>query len=288
MNAPAIKIGHYNTLHVVKFVEFGLYLDGGDAGEILLPLRYMPADVGVEDELEVFIYRDSEDRIIATTLHPEACVGDFAYLEVKEVTPIGAFLEWGLPKDLFVPFREQNQKMEVGRFYLVHILLDEQTQRIVATSHIEHYLNGNEIKVEESETVDLLIAEKTDLGYKAIVNHQHWGLLYANEVFTRIAVGEKMLGYVKKIRDDQKLDISLQKQGYDEVTTARLKLMGELHLANGFLPLTDKSEPHVIHDFVGMSKKTFKKAVGALYKERLITLEPDGIKLAETHNNITE
>jgi predicted RNA-binding protein (virulence factor B family) len=276
-----VQIGRYNTLHVVKFVDFGLYLDGGDAGEILMPLQYIPENVEVEDEIEVFIYRDSEDRIIATTLHPEAIVGEFAYLEAKEVTPIGAFFEWGLPKDLLVPFREQKKPIEAGRFYLVYIFLDEQTQRITGSTRIDHYLIGNEVVEEEAEAVDLLIAEQTDLGYKTIINNKHWGVLYANEVFAPIHLGDRVTGYIKKIRTDGKIDVCLQKQGYDEVSTARLKLLGELKIEGGFLPLTDKSEPQVIHDAVGMSKKTFKKAVGALYRERLITLEADGIRLVK-------
>lgn len=276
-----IQLGQYNRLRVVKFVDFGLYLDGGEAGEILLPLQYLTDEMGIDDWLEVFIYRDSEDRLVATTLHPEAIVGEFAYLEAVQVTPIGAFLAWGLPKDLFVPFREQSQKMVTGRFYLVHIGLDEQTQRIIGSSRIDHFLRDNEMTLEEGEQVNLLIAQRTDLGYKAIINHAHWGVLYANEVFAPVQIGDHLQGYIKKIRPDGKIDLTLQKQGYDEVEVATTKLLGELQLAGGFLPLTDKTDPAKIYEWVGMSKKTFKKAVGALYKKQMVRLEADGLRLLD-------
>ena len=274
-----INIGDYTSLEVLKKVDFGVYLDGGPFGEILLPLRYVPEGVEVGDEIDVFIYNDSEDRIIATTERPKAKVGEFAFLEVKAISEYGAFMDWGLMKDLFVPFREQVIKMEIGHKYLVRVYLDEKTDRIAASSRWHRFLEEKNDSLQEGEEVEIKIATKTDLGYKVVVNDKYWGVLYANEIFEPIAIGETKKAFVKKLREDQRLDITLQKKGPDEVEEMKSDLLDKLKENDGFLPFTDKSPPELIYQEMKMSKKAFKRAVGNLYKQRLITLEKDGIRL---------
>ena len=274
-----INIGDYTSLEVLKKVDFGVYLDGGPFGEILLPLRYVPEGVEVGDEIDVFIYNDSEDRIIATTERPKAKVGEFAFLEVKAISEYGAFMDWGLMKDLFVPFREQVIKMEIGHKFLVRVYLDEKTDRIAASSRWHRFLEEKNDSLQEGEEVEIKIATKTDLGYKVVVNDKYWGVLYANEIFEPIAIGETKKAFVKKLREDQRLDITLQKKGPDEVEEMKSDLLDKLKENDGFLPLTDKSPPELIYQEMKMSKKAFKRAVGNLYKQRLITLEKDGIRL---------
>ena len=275
-----IDIGKYADLEVVKEVEFGLYLDGGPFGEILLPIRYVPKGVRPGDELRVFIYCDSEDRIIATTEKPYATVGEFAYLKVNGISSYGAFLDWGLSKDLFVPFREQKYRMEMGEQYLVMIYLDEITERIAASSKLNKFLEDEGEPLEQGMKVELLIAEETDLGYKAIINEQRWGVLYYNEIFQEIEIGDVVEGYIKNIREDEKIDLSLQAQGYlQQIPIAVQQVLDKLKENDGFLPLTDKSSPDDIYDTFEMSKKSFKKAIGKLYKDRFIQLEKEGIRL---------
>jgi len=273
------EIGKINHLYVVKEVDFGIYLDGGDLGEILMPKRYVPEGTQPEDTIEAFIYLDSEDRLVATTEKPLAMVDEFALLEVVSVTQVGAFLNWGLPKDLFVPFREQRQPMEEGKKYLVFVYLDTNTKRIAASSKIEQYLDNIPVDYDNDEEVDLIIVNETDLGYNAIIDNSHFGILYKNEVFQPLNPGDRVQGYIKKIRTDGKIDLRLEKIGYEKITTFVDRIIGELQKNNGFLPLTDKSSPEEIYKTFKISKKNFKVAIGALYKKRFIALEENGIKL---------
>lgn len=274
-----IKVGKLNTLRVVKVLDFGVYLDGHEFGEILLPRRYVPEDCEVDSEVEVFIYYDSEDRIIATTAKPLAQVDEFAYLKVAAVNSIGAFLDWGLMKDLLVPFREQQQTMEIGKYYIVFLYVDSDSKRIVASAKLDKFLDNIPPEYEEGEEVDILIANQTDIGYKAIVNHAHWGILYKNEVFQTLMKGLRLRAFIKKVREDDKIDLSLHKPGYERIDPIAAKLLDKIKLNNGVLRLTDKSHPELIYERLGISKKAFKMAVGALYKAKLITLNPDGIYL---------
>jgi predicted RNA-binding protein (virulence factor B family) len=275
-----IELGKYNRLEVVKEVDFGVYLDGGESGEILLPTRYVPHDCKVGDKLDVFIYLDNEERLVATTLHPFVIVGEFAYLEVSWVNEYGAFLNWGLMKDLFVPFREQKMKMQVGKKYVVYVYVDEESYRIVASAKVEHYLDKEKPDYMEGDEVDILISQKTDLGFKAIIDNRHSGLLYDNEIFTHLHTGMKMKAFIKQIREDGKIDLILQKPGFEKVDSFAESLLQYIQRQGGRITITDKSSADVIYDTFGVSKKTFKKGVGELYKKRLIVLYDDCIALA--------
>ena len=274
-----IELGKYNQLEVVKEVDFGLYLDGGDDGEILLPSRYVPEGTKVGDMLNVFIYLDNEERLVATTLDPYAQVGQFAYLEVAWVNQYGAFLNWGLMKDLFVPFREQKLKMQVGRKYIVHVHLDEESYRIMASAKVEHFLSDEKPEYNAGEEVDILIWQRTDLGYKAIIDNKFSGLLHENEIFQPISVGMQMKAFIKQVREDGKIDLELQQGGMKKVKDFSDTLLAYIKEQRGFIRFTDKSDAEQIYNTFGVSKKTFKKAVGDLYKQRLIVLEPNGIYL---------
>jgi len=275
-----VAIGDYNELEIVKQVDFGVYLDSDD-GEILLPTKYLPADYRVGDTLNVFIYRDSEDRIIATTLKPKAKVGEFAALEVKQTNNYGAFLDWGLEKDLFVPFNNQRDAMQPGRKYVVYVYLDENSDRLVGTAKYEKYLKKEVDELTEGQEVDLLVAGFTDLGIKVIINNQYQGILYNNEVFRQLTIGEKTRGYIKKIREDQKIDVSLQKIGFAEVTDASEVVLRKLRDNGGRINLSDNSTPDDIYAALGMSKKTFKKAIGTLYRAQKIIIHKDYILLKD-------
>lgn len=272
-------LGKVNPLKVVKVVDFGVYLDGGSDGEILLPKRYVPEVCEIGDTVPVFIYNDSEDRLIATTEKPLVMVGEFAALEVVEVNEVGAFLDWGLMKNLMVPFREQKLKMEEGRRYPVFVFVDFDSKRITASAKIEKFVDESKPELEVGQEVDLLIYKKTDMGWKAVINQQYTGVLYDNEIFQEIHTGDTLKGFVKQIRPDDKIDLMLQKPGFEKIDDFALKLHQLLKDADGFLPFTDKSDSQDIYETFGVSKKTFKKAVGDLYKKRQILLEPDGIRL---------
>ncbi|MEZ5199446.1 MAG: S1-like domain-containing RNA-binding protein [Bacteroidales bacterium] len=277
-----VEIGRINNLRVVKEVDFGVYLDGGDMGEILLPQKYVvPEDYEKTGFLDVFIYLDSEDRLIATTEKPFAKVGEFAFLKVAAVNKYGAFLDWGLPKDLLVPFREQKQNMEEGKSYVVYIYVDNESQRIAASAKVDKFLDLTPIEYVDGEEVDLMIYSETDIGFKAIINRAHWGILYKNEVFQKLKTGDAVKGYIKKIRDDNKIDLSLQKTGFELMDEVAENILAKLKEKNGFIPVGDKSSPETISAYFGISKKSFKKSVGLLYKKRLITLENEGIRLIE-------
>ena len=277
----SIELGKYNRLEVVKEVDFGMYLDGGEEGEILLPSRYVPQGCKVGDELNVFIYLDNEERLVATTLTPLVQVGQFACLEVAWVNQYGAFLHWGLMKDLFVPFREQKMKMEVGKKYVVHAHLDDESYRIVASAKVERYLSKERAAYRSGEEVDILVWQKTDLGFKAIINNAHAGLLYESEVFQPLHTGMTMKAYVKQVRDDGKIDLMLQKPGQAKVEDFSVTLLEYIREQGGHTPLNDKSPAEEIYAAFGVSKKTFKKAVGDLYKKRLVVLAEDGITSVE-------
>ncbi|MEM1320842.1 MAG: S1-like domain-containing RNA-binding protein [Bacteroidota bacterium] len=272
-------IGKQVELEVTKKVDFGYYLDGGPYGEILLPNREVKTAAEAGQEMEVFIYCDSEDRLVATQRQPRARVGECAYLEVVSVNEYGAFLDWGLLKDLFVPFREQQDRMQEGQSYLVRVDLDEATDRIFASSRLKRYLKSQNETLEEGQEVQILIAQQTDLGYKVIVEHTYWGMLYRNEIFQPLRRGEAQRAYIKRVREDGLLDISLQKQGAEQIPEDAAQVLAELRAHDGFLPLNDKSQPEQIYNQLEMSKKAFKKAIGNLYKQRLITIQPEGIRL---------
>lgn len=278
----SIVLGKMNRLTVVKEVDFGVYLDGGEAGEILLPTRYVPEGCKPGDELDVFLYLDQEERLIATTLVPKAQVGDFAFLEVSWVNQYGAFMDWGLMKDLFVPFREQKMKMQKGRSYIVFVCVDEESYRIVGTAKVERYLKDPEPGTYHTgDEVELLIQHKTDLGFKAIVDNRYNGLLYDNEVFQPLYTGNRVKGYVKQVRPDGKLDLTLQRcGGRERVEGFAEKLLLYLQSHDGHTDLNDKSASELIYGTFGVSKKVFKQGVGDLYKRRLIVLG-DGITLTE-------
>ena len=278
-NYTTLEIGKYNKLKVVKSVDFGLYLDGGDELEILLPARYVPQNAKTGDEIEVFIYKDNEERLIATTERPYGIVGEFQYMKVKEVSNAGAFLDWGIMKDLLVPYREQKAEMKAGRNYLVFIYLDFITRRITASARLDKFLDNIPPDYSHNQEVDLIIAEETDLGFKAIINNSHWGLLYHNEIFKTLSTGEKCKGYIKEVRDDEKIDLCLYPIGYEKVDGISNQIMNALSSNNGFIPISDKSNADDIYSFFSCSKKSFKKAIGALYKQRLISIEDKGIRL---------
>jgi len=273
-----IQIGRTYNLDVVKETDFGVYLDAENLGEVLLPSKHVPNDLSIDDSIKVFLYLDSEDRPIATTQTPKAEVGEFAYLEVTDNTPVGAFLDWGLDKDVLVPFAEQHRPMAVGDYYLVYLYLDNE-DRIAATSWVDKVIDEDEEHdFHPQQRVDLIIGNSTDLGFKAIINHSHWGLLYQDEVDQRLSFGQSIPGYIKRVREDGKIDLSL-KSGQQIRDSHSQVVHDYLRDHNGFAPVHDKSPPDEISNLLGMSKGQFKKAVGALYKQRVITIEKDGIRL---------
>ena len=275
----ALHLGKMNTLKVVKKVDFGLYLEGGPTGDILLPTRYVPKGTKIGDELEVFIYLDQEERPIATTQRPKAMVGDFAFLNVAWTNEHGAFLDWGLMKDVFCPFREQKMRMEKDRSYIVYIHIDEESYRIVATAKVEKWLSKEKPHYKPNEEVKILVWQKTDLGFKVIVDNMYQGLIYDSQVFRELHTGDRLKAYVSNVRPDGKLDISLQKNGYEQAQDFSEQLLEYLFRHDGYCPFTDKSPAEDIYSEFQVSKKVFKKAVGDLYKRRLVTLAPDGIEL---------
>lgn len=275
-----INLGRYNRLEIVKEVSFGIYLDGGEDGEILLPLKEVPEGCALGDVLNVFIYLDMEERLVATTRQPYAQVGDFACLEVAWVNEYGAFLDWGLMKDLFVPFREQKTKMQKGRRYVVHVHLDEESYRIMASAKVERYLSDEHPEYSPGEEVDVMVWQRTELGYKVIVDNNFSGMLYHNEIFRPLEPGMKMNAFVKQVRPDGKIDLELQKSGYRKVDDFADILLEYIRNHGGKTPLNDRSDAEIIYATFGVSKKTFKKAVGELYRKRLVILEEGGIRLA--------
>jgi len=273
-----VKVGEYNLLKVLRTVDFGVYLDDGKEG-ILLPKRFVPAGTKDGDELKVFVYHDGEDRIIATTQQPKGVLGDIVKLRTISVTPQGAFLDWGLMKDIFVPKSKQQTTMIPQGEYLVKIYLDEQTGRIAATEKLEPFLSNDTLTVKELEVVELTVYRRTDIGYVVIINNKHTGVLHFNEIYRNITAGDKFTGFIKKIYPDNKIDVSAGKPGYGRVEDEGEKILRLLKENDGYLPYYDKSDPEEIYNFFGMSKKTFKMTIGNLYKQRIISFEKTGIKL---------
>jgi predicted RNA-binding protein (virulence factor B family) len=283
MKAMQVQVGQYNTLKVSRKVDFGFYLDDGGEG-ILLPKRFAPKQLKNGDEIRVFVYHDSDNRLIATTQTPNAVVGEIALMKAVSVTKQGAFLDWGLMKDLFVPKSKQISGMREGAWYLVQLYIDEQTGRVAATEKIESLLSNDVLTVKEMEQVDLLVYRHTELGFVMIINNLHTGLLHQNEVFTDLRTGDKLRGFIKQIRPDNKIDVVLGKPGFQKVEDEGEKIMRLLEENNGYLPYHDKSDPEEIYSFFGMSKKTFKMTTGNLYKQRKIIFTKTGFQKAETES----
>lgn len=277
-----IEIGKYNELEILRHTSVGLYLGDESGEDVLLPNKYCPNDVEQGDKLKVFVYRDHEERKVATNLKPKILLNDYALLRVTSMSDVGAFLDWGMEKDLMVPFNEQRQKMEEGRWYLVYMNIDKKTDRLYASNKLDKFLQNESLTVANGDEVDLIIMQKTDLGFSVIVNKEHKGLIYNNEIFKTLKVGDKLKGFVKNIRDDNKLDISLQPTGYDKSIDPNCELiMNRLNNNKGFLAISDSSTPDEIYATFGISKKAFKKAIGSLYKRQKITISPEGITLTE-------
>ncbi|MGR3811858.1 CvfB family protein [Jiulongibacter sp. NS-SX5] len=277
-----LKVGELNKLKVLRGTSVGYYLGDDEGNDVLLPHKYIPEDAEVGHEIEVFLYRDSEDRIIATNLEPLIKLNKFACLEVMAVTRFGAFLDWGLEKELLVPFKEQNQKLKTGDWAIVYLYLDDETDRLVASARVNRYLETEEINLEEGEEVEILPYEKSDLGQNVIVNDLYRGLVYQNEIFKPLNWGDRTKAYVKKVREDGKLDISLRPLGFENVIESDTeKILRLLKEADGVLPYSDKSAPQDIMGYFEMSKKAFKRAIGGLYKQKLILIDSEEIKLVE-------
>jgi len=275
-----IAIGQHQDLTILRHTSVGLYLGDESGEDVLLPNKYCPENFTIGDTLNVFVYRDHEERKIATNLKPKILLHQFGFLRVTSVSNVGAFMDWGLEKELLVPFREQRQKMEVGRWYIVYLDLDIKTDRLYATNKIEKRLRNDILSINERDAVDVMVMKKTDLGFSVIVNQLHEGLIFESDIFGKLNIGDKVKGYVKQIRDDNKLDISLQPIGFENFNDPNCELiLNRLKAQKGFLPVSDKSTPEEIYDLLNISKKAYKKAIGTLYKQRKITLLPEGIKL---------
>jgi len=276
-----IHIGEYNTLTILREKEPGLFLSDEEDNEVLLPNRYVPNEFKIWDKLEVFVYLDNEERLVAVTDKPYITKGEFAVLRCNQVTEHGAFLDWGMVKELFCPFKEQAYKMKKGGWYLVHCYLDEKTERLVASSKTNKFLSNQELTIEQFEEVDLIVSHPSEIGMNVIVNKKHSGLIFSDNIFQDLSVGDKLKGIVKKIRKDNKLDIALGQVGYRNIEPNAETILQELEDNNGFIELTDKSSPEDIKEVFQMSKKNFKKAVGSLYKQKVITIEKRGIRLSK-------
>lgn len=276
-----IHIGEQNTLTILRETDNGFYLIDKEENEVLLPNTYIKEGWAIGDEVEVFVFTDSEDRLTATTVVPKIKLDDFALLKVNEVNNIGAFLDWGLPKDLFVPFKEQKTKMREDKHYVVTMYLDYESERLVASSKIDSFLEFEDIHLTEGQEVEIIIYERTPLGFNCIINKLYKGLIYENEVFRNLNIGEHTIGYIKTVRDDNKIDVSLQKVGYVAQDENQEKILNILKGDAGYIGLTDKSKPEEIYEELKMSKKAFKKAIGGLYKQKLVWLKKDGIYLTK-------
>jgi hypothetical protein len=274
-----IDLGHYNRLKVVKKVDFGFFLDGGKYGDILLPRKYADKSTAIGDEIEVFVYLDSEDRIVATTLKPKAVVGECAYLKVVEINPVGAFMDWGLPKDLLVPYNQQQKPMQEGFSYTVYLYVDELTERITGSTRLEDFFNENPGQLKPNQRVELMIYGKSDLGFKAVIDGKYLGQLYQNEVFRPLHYGEKLPGFINKVRADGKIDLSLQLAPHLDRKALTDSILEYLQINDGVSQLTDKSPPDDIYAAFGVSKASFKKALGQLYKSRKIRIEKHQVTL---------
>lgn len=280
-----LEIGKYNTLIILRDTKVGLFLgdpenDPEGIHDVLLPNKYVPKEFEIGEELIVFVYLDHEQRPVATTLVPYILLNEFALLRVNYINNVGAFMDWGMEKDILVPFKEQARPMEKGKRYLVYLYMDKQTNRLVASSKTNQFLNNDQLTVEKGEEVDLIVSHITDMGINVIINEQHKGLLYKDEVYDdSIRTGDRMRGYIKNIRPDNKIDVAIQPQGFESIEPNAEKILSELRASRGFLRLNDNSHPEDIKTVLKMSKKSFKKAIGSLYKEKLIEIKEDGIYL---------
>ncbi len=264
---------------ILKEVDFGIYLDGGMLGELLMPAKWVPEGKTIGDEIEAFIYFDSSDRPIATTLKPKAYVDEFAFLTCKEVNTVGGFLDWGLDKDLLVPYREQKARMLVGKQYIVFVYQDSMSERIAASVKVERYFSSELHTYQAGDEVNIIIWTRTELGFKVIIDNKYPGVIYSNEIFKQIQIGQKLKAYIAKVREDGKIDVSLEKPGYEKVDDLSQLIINKLNKNNGFMPVGDKTEAEEIYHLFGMSKKSFKKSIGTLYKQKRILIEENGIRL---------
>jgi len=281
-----IKIGKFNSLQIVDEVDFGFFLEAGEEwDQILLPFNSAPKDCEVGDILDVFIYFDSEDRIIATTHKPHAYVDEFAFLRVAAVEKVGAFLDWGLPKELLVPFSEQKLRLQVGRSYVVWVYLDNTRERIAASTKLDKFMSKYPGQYEVGEEVKIMVAQKTELGFKAIINNRHWGLLYSNEVPRELKVGQRMKAFIQRTREDGKIDLSLNPVGFESIDGLAGKILETIKKKGGFVAVTAKTAPREIQELFGVSKKKFKMALGNLYKRRLVEISDDGIRVVEGNSS---
>lgn len=274
-----MELGKYNTLEILRDTEPGLFLGDDEGNEVLLPNRYVPEQFEIGEQIEVFVYLDNEERPVATTDTPYIKRGDFALLRCNQVTNFGAFMDWGLVKELFCPFKEQAFKMKPGQWYLVYCYLDEESQRLVASSKTKRFLDNSQLTVQKFDEVDVIISHPSEKGMNVIVNKIHSGLIYEDEIFSTLNIGDQMKAYVKKVRPDNKLDITLNQIGYKNIEPSANKVLTQLKANDGYLPLHDKSDPERIKESLQMSKKSFKKAIGNLYKQHLIDIKEDGIYL---------
>lgn len=274
-----IKIGEYNQLDIIRETPQGLYLADQEGNEILLPNKYVPEAFQIWDTLDVFVYLDHEERPVATTLKPYIQLNEFAYLRCKVVNEIGAFMDWGLEKQLFVPFKEQARPMKEGNGYIVYLYMDDQTNRLVGSSKTRKYLSNVNVTVNQYDKVNILVTHLTEKGANVIINQKHEGLIYIENIFEDIRTGDTMEAYIKKVRDDEKIDVVIQPEGYKSIEPNAEFIYEELKAAGGFLPLHDKSSPEEIKNHLGLSKKLFKKAIGALYRDKIIAIKEDGIEL---------
>lgn len=274
-----MKIGEYNSLKVLRDTPHGVFLADDDGEEVLLPGKYLSGDEKEGDVKELFVYNDSEDRPVATTETPKILLNKIAALKVIDVNSFGVFLDWGLEKDLLVPFKEQNKKMQLGQTYVVRMYLDEDTDRLVATGKVKKYFSNDELTIEPGDKVDLMVFNQSDLGFEVIINGKHLGLIFRNEVFSPIKNGDKLTGFIKQIREDGKIDVSLQPDILTHIENSYEVILAALKVHGGTLNLSDKSSPEEISATLQMSKKTFKKAIGSLYKQRKITMDSGKISL---------
>tara|TARA_B110000003_G_scaffold15241_1_gene14924 strand:+ start:1281 stop:2114 length:834 start_codon:yes stop_codon:yes gene_type:complete len=274
-----IRLGEYNTLEILRETDPGLYLGDTEENVVLLPHRYKPENFNIGDMLEVFVYLDYEERPVATTLTPHVLLNDFGYLHCSDVNEFGAFMDWGVQKQLFVPFKEQARPMKVGNWYIVYLSMDEQTSRLVGSSKTNKYLNNDTVTLEKFDEISIMVTHITDLGANVIINGKHKGLIFINDIFEDIRTGDTMKAFVKSVREDNKIDVVLQSPGYRSIEPNANFILDELKAAGGFMPLHDKSDPQDIKNELGMSKKSFKKAIGTLYKDKQIVIKPDGIEL---------
>ncbi|WP_378188166.1 S1 RNA-binding domain-containing protein [Aquimarina sp. W85] len=276
-----LSLGTYNTLEILRERSPGIYLGDDQGNEVLVPNKYVPENFEIGDKLRVFVYLDNEERVVATTQEPYITLNTFAYLKCTSVIDIGAFIDWGLDKELFIPFKEQASQMRAGSWYLIYLYLDKESNRLTGSSKTNQFLDNNLVLLSPFEEVDLIASHPSPIGWNMIVNQKHLGLVYSDEIFQKITVGDQLKGFVKKVRPDGKIDLVLQKHGYRGIEPNAQQIMDELTRSGGFIDLNDKSNPEAIQEVFQMSKKSFKKAIGTLYKARAITIEKDGIRLLE-------